>query len=350
MRKIRKIRRLKRYGAILIAGLLFVSCQGHAAPSNTAGSVMDSVIEEFDQTRGTVVQTSEVAEAPETVEGKVEITPIDASGSSASGSDITVTFIDVGQGDSILIQDNGQNMLIDTGYYSQYDDLTATLSDMGADAIDVLVCTHPDADHIGSAGNIVSYYGVNTVYMPDFSKDSKAYGYLVDAINTFGVPVAHPTSGELIPFGTATYEVIGPVAGASYEDANSHSIMIKMTNGEDTFLFTGDATGEETEDILRSGADVSAKVYKAAHHGSANDGCNSAEFVMAVNPETAVISCGYQNDYGHPHVETMQLFQAMNCNLVRTDVQGTITCHSSGNGITWSVPYTDDYRNGNSMF
>ena len=123
-----------------------------------------------------------------------------------------------------------------------------------------------------------------------------------------------------------------------------------MINGTDSFLFTGDATGEETDDMIETGMDVRADVYKAAHHGSANDGCNSETFLGAVNPKYTVISCGYLNDYGHPHVETMAFLKLIGCKLYRTDLQGSITCVSYGNGsYEWNTNPTDDYRNGNSF-
>ena len=264
-------------------------------------------------------------------------------------SDIEVTFIDIGQGDSILIQDHGQTMLIDTGYYANFDKLEKAFQEKGVTGIDVLVLTHPDADHIGSAASIVSYYDASTIYMAPIEKDSASYGYLMDAVENFDVQVKYPSSGDLISFGTATYEVVGPVPGVNYEDANSWSIIVKMTNGEDTFLFTGDATGEEIEDVLKTGVDLSADVLKAAHHGSANDGCNNDVLFDAVQPDALVVSCELGNKYGHPHRETMEQVQTRNISLYRTDLQGTISCVSTGSGIRWRNTPSTDYRNGNSI-
>lgn len=266
-------------------------------------------------------------------------------------SPVDITFIDVGQGDSILIEDAGQTMLIDTGRYFAYDQLEAVFRERGISGIDVLVLTHPDADHIQSAPEIISYYGAQTVYMSATGKDSSSYGYLMNAIDTFDVNVIYPQAGDIIPFGTATYTVLGPVQNKEgiYEDVNSSSLIIKMVNGNDSFLFTGDATGEETEDILAAGYDVSASVYKAAHHGSANHGCNSERFINAVDPYTSVISCGYGNDYGHPHIETMELFQKRGIAIFRTDLQGTISCTSTGEEILWDTSPSENYANGNSL-
>lgn len=263
----------------------------------------------------------------------------------SQANDVTVTFIDVGQGDCILISDNGENMLIDTGLHTAYDNVQTVLQENGVNAIDALVLTHPDADHIQSAPEIISDYNVETVYMSTAESDSETYSNLMTA--AANIETIYPKAGDYIEFGNSSYQVVGPMN--EYSDTNSCSLMLRMVNGEDEFLFTGDATGEETDDILAAGYDVSADVYKMAHHGSANEGCNNETFFSAINPQTVVVSCGYQNDYGHPHKESMSLVENYNCNLYRTDLQGTISCKSTGNGITWSVEPTTVFLNGNSL-
>ncbi len=197
------------------------------------------------------------------------------------------------------------------------------------------------------ASNLIRDYGVDCVYMPNRESDTGSYGYLMRTIDTYDVPVYHPDAGEYIPFGTASYEVLGPVR--DYEEDNSYSIVLKVTYGNDTFLFTGDATGEETDDILNAGYDVSADVLKAAHHGSANDGCNNEAFWNAVDTEAVVISCGFHNDHGHPHGEVMEMVKKRGYKLFRTDIQGTITCRSTGDGITWDIEPSNDYRQGDDL-
>ena len=267
------------------------------------------------------------------------------------GDDFRVCFIDVGQGDSTLIWDNGSAMLIDAGPADSTGSLEAVLEQNSIDTIDTLILTHSDADHIGGAPDIILNYNVSNIYMSDYYKNTKAYDNLMQAISESETPVFHSKAGDNLTFGTAKYEVLGPVLkeGTVYNDANSYSIVLKVTHGNDTFLFTGDATGEETDDILRAGFDVSAQVLKAAHHGSANYGCNDAKFWLAVNPETIVISCGYKNDHGHPHKETMEMTKMMRYRLYRTDLQGTVSCNSTGNGISWSTTPCDNYLNGNAF-
>ncbi len=264
-------------------------------------------------------------------------------------SDFRVTFIDVGQGDCALIEDNGSAMLIDAGPKESVATIEAVLDQYQIKTIDTMVLTHNDADHIQGASNIIEDYGVGCIYMSDYAKETGSYYYLTKYISKYNVPVYYPKAGSSIPFGTATYEVVGPLQGAAYEDINSYSIIVRVRHGNDSFLFTGDATGEETDDILRAGIDVNAQIIKAAHHGSANQGCNNKAFWDAVNPEAVVISCARYNDHGHPHKEVMEMTQQRGCKLFRTDLQGTISCISTGNGVQWNMAPSDNYLNGNSL-
>ncbi len=292
-----------------------------------------------------------IADAQQFLNDAREALGTDVTTSDSNLANVYVEFIDVGQGDSTLIVDNGQAMLIDTGLYEAYDNVKDTLREYGVSTIDVLILTHPDADHIQAAPAIIEDYDVETCYMPVVTNDTAAYERAINSLYTNNVEVINPTAGDLIDFGTAKYEVLGPVYDieGAYDDTNSYSIIVKMTNGADSFLFTGDATGDETEDVLSTGMDVSADVYKASHHGSANDGCNSEAFIRAVSPETMVVSCGYHNDHGHPHRETMSLATEYGLTLYRTDLQGSVGALSTGNGIKWSVEPTTVYTNGNNL-
>lgn len=263
-----------------------------------------------------------------------------------------VTFIDVGQGDCTLIQDNGQNMLIDAGPRESVGSIEAVLNQNGVSTIDALILTHNDADHIQGAINIIPDYNVQSIYMTDIERSTGTYYLLSKAIDESNASVSYPKAGVTISFGTATYEVVGPALDANtiYEENNSNSIIVRVTHGNDTFLFTGDATGEEIDDIILAGYVLSAQVLKAAHHGSAADGCNSRTLFSAVNPETVVISCGKWNDYGHPHDTVLNRIRERGCKLYRTDLQGTISCTSTGNGIIWDMESTTDYRDGDQIY
>lgn len=336
----RKVKRALRFGLFIVTIFVLINrglTYYNEKSLNGSDVTPASVVKEISNLTGQSIEKT-VSEAVENVSNtyipvttkKKEIITSESLG------EIRVTFIDVGQGDSILVEDNGHNMLIDTGYYSEYENLTATLNEHSVDTIDCLVLTHPDADHIQSAPEIISEYSVQKIYTTNIESESKSYEYLQKIISLFGVDVVYPSAGDYIDFGTATYYVAGPVKNEEgiYDDVNSYSLIIKIINGNDSFLLTGDATGDETKDILNAGIDVSAMVYKAAHHGSANDGCNEDIFVNAVNPQIAVISCGLDNSYGHPHRETMQLFNNKELYVYRTDTMGSISFLSTGNSIS----------------
>lgn len=260
---------------------------------------------------------------------------------------IYIDYIDVGQGDSTLVYGNGEAVLIDTGDYYSYDAVKEALEKYNVTTIDALILTHPDSDHIGNASSIIEDYTVATLYMPFADNDTKTYDKLLDTIDEHNIVVNHPTAGEYLYVSDAEYQFLGPLD--CYEDSNSNSLVIRMTYGDDSFLWCGDATGEETKDILAAGYKVSADVYKVSHHGSANDGCNSESWYKSVHPSYAIVSCELYNSHGHPHIETMDMIKNSNCKLYRTDMQGSIFCEATGGGIKFEEKPCEDFRNGNSI-
>ena len=349
MKKLRQIKRIASVAILIIIAITAVDKLGLLEKLNLPGGITlpTQVREVADLMTETAAET--VANVIEEVKPKEVAVPTPRPDlPDAMKNQVLISFIDVGQGDSTLIVDAGQNMLIDTGYYDGYDNVVTTLEENNVQRIDYLVLTHPDADHIQNAPALIEQYDVQCVYMPNLSVEKSVYQDVVSAIVSHGVRVVNPTPGEYIPFGNATYEVLGPIR-IDNEDTNADSIVIKMVNGYDSFLFCGDATGPETEDIMASGFDVSAQVYKAAHHGSANDGCNSDRFLDAVDPEIVIVSCGLDNPYGHPHREVMKYLKKNVISLFRTDVQGTINCVSSGDGISFNKEVSSVYTNGEDL-
>ena len=342
------MRKLKALVVILVALLAGVITGYYFDLKNFLPKAPTEAVQEiYGQMKETASETaSEVMENLRPKEVAVPTTPPELPPEMAN--QVLISFIDVGQGDSTLIIDGGQSMLIDTGYYEAYDNVSTVLDENNVKRLDYLVLTHPDADHIQNTPEIIEDYDVQCIYMPNLSVEKAAYTNVIEAIVAHGIRVVNPSPGEYIPFGKASYEVLGPIS-IDNEEVNSDSIVIKMVNGYDSFLFCGDATGDETEEILASGYDVRAKVYKAAHHGSANDGCNSDRFLDAVDPEICVVSCGIDNPYGHPHREVMTYLKKNVISLFRTDIQGTINCVSSGNGVTFDQEVTSVYTNGENM-
>lgn len=258
----------------------------------------------------------------------------------SSELDANIIFIDVGQGDSTLITSKGMSVLIDTGKYEAYDNVQDILAENNVTDIDILILTHPDADHIQNASEIITDYNVSQVIMPKAENDTKAYDNLMSATEKENVPIYNPLPGDTFLAGDMSFKVLAPSQNY-YEDTNSYSIVIKATCGRKSFLFMGDATGEELEDVADT--DFSADVYKVAHHGSANCGCNSIPFLNAVSPEYMIISCEYQNDYGHPHREVMEYAETMCLPVFRTDLQGSIACHCGGSKFIWNTAPTTNY-------
>lgn len=265
-------------------------------------------------------------------------------------NEMVISFVDVGQGDCTIIKCGDNTMMVDTGMYYEYDNVQEEMNNLGIRSLDYLVLTHPDADHIGSAEDVIEDYPVDTVLMPDCDSDSKTYSRLMTAIDESGVKIVHPTTEDIFAFGDATIDVLAPkydVEGA-YSDTNSFSIVCKVTYGINSVLLTGDATGEEIGDIIDY-ENVSADIIKLAHHGSANDGCNNYYFLDKVNPDYAIVSCGYNNDYGHPHRETMSYLKDNNIKMFRTDLQGTIRCVLDGKSITFDKENCKDFASGEEL-
>jgi competence protein ComEC len=258
----------------------------------------------------------------------------DLPGDSGSGTRepaLTVRFIDVGQGDCTLITCGGESMLIDGGPEDIGMKLWSYLKDCGAETLKYAVATHPDADHIGSLDVIAYRCEVGTFLMPGVESDTAAYDSLMNVIEEENIPVENPSPGTVYTLGSATVTVVGPVKDYDAEDTNDWSLCLMVECGDTRFLFTGDAESLAEHDMISSGEDLSADVLKVGHHGSGSS--TSEEFLEAVNPRYAVISCGKDNPYGHPHDSVLARLEERGITLFRTDLQGTITAYSDGTSI-----------------
>lgn len=245
---------------------------------------------------------------------------------------LTVSYIDVGQGDSILIESpNGKTMLIDAGESSSQTVIADYLTKKGINRIDVLVATHPHADHIGAMAYIVEAFEIGSVYMPKAVTTTKTYENLLTTIKNKRLSIITAKAGAVINFDRAlTVEIIAPV-GSSYDDLNSYSAVIRLSYGENVFLFTGDAESDSEQEMLNSGSNIKADVLKVGHHGS--DTSTSQEFLEAVSPQYAIISVGTGNRYGHPSQAILDRLTAAGVEVFRTDEHGTIVVTSDGKSI-----------------
>lgn len=262
---------------------------------------------------------------------------------SPSSSTLEVHYMDVGQGDSILIVQGDHSMLIDAGDNSSGTKVQSYLQANNIDTLDYCVGTHPDSDHIGGLDVIIYKFNCKAVWMPACSKDTNTYRDVISAVNSKNYKITSPAPGEIYSLGDAKISILAPVKDYG-EDANNNSIAMKIEYGENSFLFTGDCEEEAETDMLSSGMDVSAQVMKAGHHGSNTS--NTEEFLEAVAPEYFVISCGEGNDYGHPRAEVLNRLRAMGISVFRTDEQGTIVAVSDGEEITFNTTPSESWQAG----
>lgn len=256
-----------------------------------------------------------------------ESTQIDTSNA------LTVSYIDVGQGDSTLVSlPNGEKMLIDAGISDAYEKIDSYLQMLNVGKIDYLIATHPHADHIGGMRKIVENYEIGKIYMPNAVTDTATFEKLLLAIKNNGYTVNAVVGGMTILEGdNLKIEALAPNSD-KYDSLNNYSIVLKITFGIRSFLFTGDAEKLSENEMLEKGYDLSADVLKAGHHGSST--ATSKKFLTAVNPEYAVISCGKDNEYGHPHKEVVELFEKFGIRYFRTDTDGTVTAVCDGDNIS----------------
>lgn len=255
---------------------------------------------------------------------------------------LKVSYIDVGQGDSELIQSGSQTMLIDAGTNDSTNALLNYLSKAGVKKIDYLVLTHPHEDHIGGADAVINKYSVGQVYMPKVTATTKTFEDVVTAMKSKGLKATIPQPGASFKLGDASCTILGPI-NSEPGNLNTYSIVLKMTYGKDKFLFMGDAASSNEADMIARGYDLSANVLKLGHHGSSTS--TSDAFLSQVSPRYAVISCGQGNDYGHPHLETMNKLKAKGITVYRTDESGTIVCTSDGTTLTFDAK-PGDYKSG----
>ncbi len=263
-----------------------------------------------------------------------------------------IFFLDVGQADSILVKSpTGEHMLIDAGKNDGANDLVKMLKDYGVDDIDYLILTHPHEDHVGGADTVFEHFEVKNVISPDIGADSKTWRDVVDAIEAEGcMDITASVGATYTLFEGCKFEILGPVDADT--DLNNASIVLRLDYYESSFLFTGDAEKEAEEAILaRVGKEkLDVDVLKSGHHGSSTS--SSEEFLSAVTPNYAVISCGKDNSYGHPHEETLEKYSSRGIITYRTDKEGTVILQSDGESLyrVSSDPSTPFEKILNSIF
>lgn len=253
--------------------------------------------------------------------------------SCADSSPFSMHVIDVGKADSILIECGGKYMLIDGGTTDAGSTVTAYLKRRGVKTLDLVVNTHPDADHIGGLSEVLNNYTVSRYLSPSLPKslipDSDEYADMQKALKENGITEEHPSAGDVIMLGDLKIEILGPVSVGS--DTNNNSIVMKLTYGETTFLLEGDAEKEEETTLLESGENLFANVLKVGHHGSS--GATTKKFLSEVLPQYAVISVGSDSNE-LPKLEVLERLTDIGAAIYRTDTNGTVIFLSDGKSIT----------------
>ncbi|MBS6502979.1 MULTISPECIES: ComEC/Rec2 family competence protein [Clostridium] len=240
---------------------------------------------------------------------------------------LQVHFIDVGQGDSILIQVNNKNLLIDSGPNKSEDKLKKYLKKLNISKFDYIIATHPHEDHIGNMSYIINNFDVLNFYAPKVENSTKAFETMVESLirKDLKIKVLKANIKSIDLGKNIVVDVFSPFSN-SYEDLNNYSPIVKISYGNTSFLFTGDAEELSENEVLNAGFDLKCDVLKIGHHGSSSS--TSEKFLKASNPSIAVISVGEDNTYGHP-TDTV-LSRLKETKIYRTDINGNIVITSDG--------------------
>ena len=248
-------------------------------------------------------------------------------------STMTVHFIDVGQADCALLECGGQTMLIDGGNAEDSSLVVSYLEGQEIEYLDYVVCTHAHEDHVGGLSGPLNSCTVGQVFAPVTEYSSKVFGNFVKYTQAQGLEITVPQADDTFMLGDAQVTVLGP--RREYEETNDTSIVLRVDYGETSFLFTGDMETAAEYDLLDDGCDLDATVLKVGHHGSSTS--SSYVFLREVMPEYAVISCGTDNSYGHPHDEVVSRLYDARVTVYRTDEQGTVVACSDGKQVSFTT-------------
>ncbi len=249
---------------------------------------------------------------------------------SINPNEIKIHYIDVGQGDAILIQVNNKNLLIDSGPRSEKKKLNDYLHSLYIPKFDYVIATHPHEDHIGNMSYIISNYKILNFYSPKVESNTTAFEAMAEALSRKSIKIKIlKANNKTIDLGENTLvEVFSPNSD-SYDNYNNYSPIIKIYYGNNSFLFTGDAEEVLEDEVINEGFNLKSDVLKIGHHGSSTSTSNN--FLTKVNPKITIVSVGKDNSYGHPTQETLDKIK--NTTVYRTDISGSIVITSDGKTI-----------------
>lgn len=284
-------------------------------------------------------------------------TPQSTTAPETENSSLKIYAIDVGQGDSfLLISPSGKTMLIDTGESTAFYSVRSTLKELGIKKLDTVIASHPHSDHIGGMAGILSSFEVDNFYMPNITGDSDTFTSMLNSLSKS--TVAQYAAADVTPTlewdEAVTVEVLSPFSDIAYTGLNDYSIVLKVTYGNTSMLFTGDAEGSEYTSaeygmLARHSKDkLKSTVLKVGHHGSFTSTTDA--FLRAVDPEYAVISVGLNNEYGHPHASVLSKLKNAGIKIFRTDEQGTLLIELDGEKASITpADFTSSYSHKDSL-
>lgn len=251
--------------------------------------------------------------------------------------ELQVYFIDVGNADSILIRQGEVNALIDAGERGDGDDILAYLNQHGVKKLDLVIATHPHADHIGGMTDVINGIAIDKFVMSFMPEDetptTATYLNMLTALDEKNIPVEEAKPGAVYTLGTAQLTVLAPLSES--DEANNISVVTRLTFGERSLLFMGDAETDVEKELLTAGSPLSSDIIKVGHHGSSTS--SSQAFLSAVDPDYAIVPCGEGNSYGHPHAEVLARLEKMGVTIYRADVHGHIAITTDGKNFTVST-------------
>ena len=258
---------------------------------------------------------------------------------------LELTMIDVGQGDSFLFVQEGKAALVDCGTRGAGDIVVDYLKSRNITRLDYVFGTHPHDDHMGGMYDVITNFEIGTIVLPEVEPGKVTtnwYIKLMDEIVNGDYKLEYAEVGKSYNLGQARMEVIGPYS-VPKDNLNNYSTVMRVSFGEMDVIMTGDAEKEVERQILENKVYLDSEILKVGHHGS--DTSTSTEFLEAISPDYALISCKVGNKYHHPVQETIQKFEERNIEVYRTDECGTVTATITSSDVTFNTA-PGDYLNG----
>lgn len=247
---------------------------------------------------------------------------------------IEVHYIDVGQGDSILIKQGNNSMLIDAGENHYGEAVVDYIRGNEIDTLDYVIGTHPHSDHIGGLDDVINSFNIGKIIMPKVTHTTKTFEDVIMAIKNKEMKITTPIVGDVYKLGDAKFTILGPNKD-NYNNLNDYSVLIKLEYGNNHFVFTGDAEMEAETEVTENGLDIKADVLKVSHHGSNTS--TTEIFLNKVDPDFAVITVGAENRYGHPDNEVLNRLEERNIKIYRSDDHGNILAIGDGKNIKFKT-------------